>query len=82
MLTCCSSPHRQPFVLFGNHSTRDNLSAGSFNFPSEGHLVRNTGPAGSFAKHMVSGQTVWYLVNFTNNKKGLLAKRNLFQLLC
>ncbi|OBS66806.1 hypothetical protein A6R68_04648 [Neotoma lepida] len=49
-----NSPHRQPFVLFGNHSTRDNLSAGSFNFPSEGHLVRNTGPAGSFAKHMVT----------------------------
>ncbi|ERE69793.1 hypothetical protein H671_6g16807, partial [Cricetulus griseus] len=49
-----NSPHRQPFVLFGNHSTRDNLSAGSFNFPSEGHLVRNTGPAGSFAKHMVA----------------------------
>uniref|UniRef100_A0A8C8TH10 Dynein axonemal assembly factor 9 n=1 Tax=Peromyscus maniculatus bairdii TaxID=230844 RepID=A0A8C8TH10_PERMB len=49
-----NSPHRQPFVLFGNHSTRDNLTAGSFNFPSEGHLVRNTGPAGSFAKHMVA----------------------------
>ncbi|GAB1286911.1 Dynein axonemal assembly factor 9 [Apodemus speciosus] len=49
-----NSPHRQPFVLFGNHSTRDNLSSGSFNFPSEGHLVRNTGPAGSFAKHMVA----------------------------
>ncbi|KAK7805959.1 hypothetical protein U0070_011714, partial [Myodes glareolus] len=47
-----NSPHRQPFVFFGNHSTRDNLSAGNFNFPSEGHLVRNTGPAGSFAKHM------------------------------
>ncbi|XP_041526128.1 uncharacterized protein C20orf194 homolog isoform X5 [Microtus oregoni] len=49
-----NSPHRQPFVFFGNHSTRDNLSAGSFNFPSEGHLVRNTGPVGSFAKHMVA----------------------------
>lgn len=49
-----NSPHRQPFVLFGTHSTRDNLRTGSFNFPSEGHLVRNTGPAGSFAKHMVA----------------------------
>ncbi|XP_053783277.1 dynein axonemal assembly factor 9 isoform X3 [Desmodus rotundus] len=48
-----NSPNRQPFVLFGNHSTRENLNAGSFNFPSEGHLVRNTGPGGSFAKHMV-----------------------------
>ncbi|KAG8513416.1 hypothetical protein J0S82_018743, partial [Galemys pyrenaicus] len=48
-----NSPDRQPFVLFGNHSTRENLNAGNFNFPSEGHLVRNTGPSGSFAKHMV-----------------------------
>ncbi|KFO20530.1 hypothetical protein H920_18071 [Fukomys damarensis] len=47
-----NSPNRQPFVLFGNHSTRENLNAGSFNFPSEGHLVRSTGPGGSFAKHM------------------------------
>ncbi|KAM8776321.1 dynein axonemal assembly factor 9 isoform 2-T2 [Rhynchonycteris naso] len=49
-----NSPHRQPCVLFGNHSTRENLNASSFNFPSEGHLVRNTGPSGSFAKHMVA----------------------------
>ncbi|XP_006894319.1 PREDICTED: uncharacterized protein C20orf194 homolog [Elephantulus edwardii] len=49
-----NSPNRQPFVLFGNHSTRENLNAGSFNFPSEGHLVRSTGPGGSFAKHMVA----------------------------
>uniref|UniRef100_A0A452R512 Dynein axonemal assembly factor 9 n=1 Tax=Ursus americanus TaxID=9643 RepID=A0A452R512_URSAM len=48
-----NSPNRQPFVLFGNHSTRENLNAGNFNFPSEGHLVRSTGPNGSFAKHMV-----------------------------
>uniref|UniRef100_A0A8C5NWT3 Dynein axonemal assembly factor 9 n=1 Tax=Jaculus jaculus TaxID=51337 RepID=A0A8C5NWT3_JACJA len=53
-LTCFSSPNRQPFVLFGNHSSRENLNAGNFNFPSEGHLVRSTGPAGSFAKHMVA----------------------------
>ncbi|XP_012866095.1 PREDICTED: uncharacterized protein C20orf194 homolog [Dipodomys ordii] len=49
-----NSPSRQPFVLFGNHSTRENLNAGNFNFPSEGHLVRSTGPGGSFAKHMVA----------------------------
>ncbi|KAB1262596.1 uncharacterized protein Cadr_000021389 [Camelus dromedarius] len=48
-----NSPNRQPFVLFGNHSTQENLNAGNFNFPSEGHLVRSTGPSGSFAKHMV-----------------------------
>ncbi|XP_008568848.1 PREDICTED: uncharacterized protein C20orf194 homolog [Galeopterus variegatus] len=53
-LTCHSSPNRQPFVLFGNHSTRENLNAGNFNFPSEGHLVRSTGPGGSFAKHLVA----------------------------
>ncbi|XP_011830297.1 PREDICTED: uncharacterized protein C20orf194 homolog isoform X2 [Mandrillus leucophaeus] len=53
-LTSLSSPNRQPFVLFGNHSTRENLNAGNFNFPSEGHLVRSTGPGGSFAKHMVA----------------------------
>nr|DBA29480.1 TPA: hypothetical protein GDO54_009704 [Pyxicephalus adspersus] len=49
-----NSPYRQPFVLFGSHSTRDNLKPGSFIFPSEGHLVRNTGPGGSTAKHMVA----------------------------
>ncbi|KAM4842588.1 dynein axonemal assembly factor 9 isoform 1-T1 [Thomomys bottae] len=49
-----NSPSRQPFVLFGNHSTQENLNAGNFNFPSEGHLVRSTGPGGSFAKHMVA----------------------------
>ncbi|XP_011798702.1 PREDICTED: uncharacterized protein C20orf194 homolog isoform X2 [Colobus angolensis palliatus] len=53
-LASLSSPNRQPFVLFGNHSTRENLNAGNFNFPSEGHLVRSTGPGGSFAKHMVA----------------------------
>nr|XP_058143440.1 dynein axonemal assembly factor 9 [Dasypus novemcinctus] len=49
-----NSPSRQPFVLFGSHSTREALSAGSFSFPSEGHLVRSTGPGGSFARHMVA----------------------------
>uniref|UniRef100_A0A8C5TTB7 Uncharacterized protein n=1 Tax=Malurus cyaneus samueli TaxID=2593467 RepID=A0A8C5TTB7_9PASS len=48
-----NSPSRQPFVLFGSHSTKENLNSGNFNFPSEGHLVRNTGPGGSTAKHMV-----------------------------
>ncbi|XP_067389762.1 dynein axonemal assembly factor 9 isoform X3 [Emydura macquarii macquarii] len=47
-----NSPSRQPFVLFGNHSTKENLNSGNFNFPSEGHLVRNTGFGGSTAKHM------------------------------
>uniref|UniRef100_A0A8C3XFZ9 Chromosome 20 open reading frame 194 n=1 Tax=Cyanoderma ruficeps TaxID=181631 RepID=A0A8C3XFZ9_9PASS len=46
-------PSRQPFVLFGSHSTKENLNSGNFNFPSEGHLVRNTGLGGSTAKHMV-----------------------------
>ncbi|KAG9465277.1 hypothetical protein GDO78_018569, partial [Eleutherodactylus coqui] len=47
-------PCRQPFVLFGSHSTKENLKPGSFIFPSEGHLVRNTGPGGGTAKHMVA----------------------------
>ncbi|XP_034628484.1 uncharacterized protein C20orf194 homolog isoform X1 [Trachemys scripta elegans] len=47
-----NSPSRQPFVLFGNHSSKENLNSGNFNFPSEGHLVRNTGLGGSTAKHM------------------------------
>uniref|UniRef100_A0A452I2P4 Uncharacterized protein n=1 Tax=Gopherus agassizii TaxID=38772 RepID=A0A452I2P4_9SAUR len=46
-------PSRQPFVLFGNHSSKENLDSGNFNFPSEGHLIRNTGLGGSTAKHMV-----------------------------
>ncbi|XP_069601233.1 dynein axonemal assembly factor 9 [Ranitomeya imitator] len=49
-----NSPFRQPFVLFGSHSTKENLKPGNFIFPSEGHLVRNTGPGGSTAKHMVA----------------------------
>ncbi|CAH2299395.1 Hypothetical predicted protein [Pelobates cultripes] len=49
-----NSPCRQPFVLFSSHSTRENLKPGSLIFPSEGHLVRNTGPGGSTAKHMVA----------------------------
>ncbi|KAM8939582.1 dynein axonemal assembly factor 9 [Pelodytes ibericus] len=49
-----NSPCRQPFVLFGSHSTRENLKPGSLIFPSEGHLIRNTGPGRSTAKHMVA----------------------------
>nr|XP_033809053.1 uncharacterized protein C20orf194 homolog isoform X1 [Geotrypetes seraphini] len=49
-----NSPSRQPFVLFGSHSTKENLNSGNFNFPSEGHLIRNTGLGGSTAKHMVA----------------------------
>ncbi|KAK9398574.1 hypothetical protein NXF25_013543 [Crotalus adamanteus] len=47
-----NSPSRQPFALFGTHSSRENLNSGNFSFPSEGHLLRNTGLAGSIAKHM------------------------------
>uniref|UniRef100_A0ABM5GKQ3 Dynein axonemal assembly factor 9 isoform X1 n=1 Tax=Pogona vitticeps TaxID=103695 RepID=A0ABM5GKQ3_9SAUR len=48
-----NSPSRQPFVLFGTHASKENLNSGNFNFPSEGHLLRNTGLGGSTAKHMV-----------------------------
>ncbi|XP_051866476.1 uncharacterized protein C20orf194 homolog [Pristis pectinata] len=47
------STHRQPFVLFGCHSTKENLNSYSFTFPSEGHLVRNTNNRGGTARHMV-----------------------------
>uniref|UniRef100_A0A673C454 Si:ch211-194c3.5 n=1 Tax=Sphaeramia orbicularis TaxID=375764 RepID=A0A673C454_9TELE len=43
----------QPFVLFGRHSSLEDLENYSFNFPSESHQVRNTGPEGSTARHMV-----------------------------
>lgn len=76
-LVCHSSPNRQPFVLFGNHSTRENLNAGNFNFPSEGHLVRSTGPSGSFAKHMVSGLTAWCLIGFIIKQERGEVKGNL-----
>nr|XP_060635619.1 dynein axonemal assembly factor 9 [Anolis sagrei ordinatus] len=48
-----NSPSRQPFVLFGTHASKENLNSANFNFPSEGHLLRNTGHGGSTAKHMV-----------------------------
>uniref|UniRef100_A0A3P9ANZ4 Uncharacterized protein n=1 Tax=Esox lucius TaxID=8010 RepID=A0A3P9ANZ4_ESOLU len=48
-----SSKSRQPLVLFGSHSSMENLQSYSFNFPSDGHQVRNTGPQGGPAKHMV-----------------------------
>uniref|UniRef100_UPI00398EE7D4 dynein axonemal assembly factor 9 isoform X2 n=1 Tax=Pristiophorus japonicus TaxID=55135 RepID=UPI00398EE7D4 len=47
------STNRQPFVLFGCHSTKENLNSYSFTFPSEGHLVRNTNNRGGTARHMV-----------------------------
>ncbi|XP_015199322.2 dynein axonemal assembly factor 9 [Lepisosteus oculatus] len=47
------SKSRQPFLLFGSHSTRDDLNNYCFTFPSEVHQVRNTGPQGTAAKHMV-----------------------------
>lgn len=47
------SKNQQPFVLFGRHSSCEDLENYSFNFPSESHQVRSTGPQGSTAKHMV-----------------------------
>ncbi|XP_070835102.1 dynein axonemal assembly factor 9 isoform X1 [Chaetodon trifascialis] len=47
------SKSQQPFVLFGKHSSSEDLENYSFNFPSESHQVRNTGPRGSAAKHMI-----------------------------
>lgn len=47
------SKTQQPFVLFGRHSSSEDLENYSFNFPSESHQVRNTGPQGSTATHMV-----------------------------
>ncbi|XP_062325507.1 uncharacterized protein C20orf194 homolog [Osmerus eperlanus] len=48
-----TSHSRQPLVLFGGHSSRESLESYCFSFPSDGHQVRNTGPAGSTARHMV-----------------------------
>uniref|UniRef100_A0A672HSG8 Uncharacterized protein n=1 Tax=Salarias fasciatus TaxID=181472 RepID=A0A672HSG8_SALFA len=48
-----SSASRTPFVLFGKHSSSDDLQSYSFSFPSESHRVRGTGPAGSAAAHMI-----------------------------
>ncbi|KAM9707381.1 dynein axonemal assembly factor 9 [Menidia menidia] len=47
------SKSRQPFMLFGNHSSLEELDGYLFNFPSESHQVRNTGLQGSPAKHMI-----------------------------
>uniref|UniRef100_A0A669BIN1 Dynein axonemal assembly factor 9 n=1 Tax=Oreochromis niloticus TaxID=8128 RepID=A0A669BIN1_ORENI len=43
----------QPYVLFGKHSALEDLESYLFNFPSESHQVRNTGPQGSAARHMI-----------------------------
>ncbi|XP_062852124.1 uncharacterized protein C20orf194 homolog [Trichomycterus rosablanca] len=47
------SKSRQPFMLFGSHSSKEDLDSYCFTFPSEAHQVRNTGPRGCAAKHMV-----------------------------
>ncbi|CAJ1074647.1 uncharacterized protein C20orf194 homolog [Xyrichtys novacula] len=47
------SKSQQPFVLFGKHSSLEDLESYSFNFPSESHQVRSTGTGGSTAKHMI-----------------------------
>ncbi|XP_069575652.1 dynein axonemal assembly factor 9 [Brachyistius frenatus] len=47
------SKSQQPFVLLGKHSSSEDLDSYSFNFPSESHQVRNTGPRGSAARHMI-----------------------------
>uniref|UniRef100_A0AAX7SUE5 Uncharacterized protein n=1 Tax=Astatotilapia calliptera TaxID=8154 RepID=A0AAX7SUE5_ASTCA len=44
---------QQPYVLFGKHSALEDLENYLFNFPSESHQVRNTGPQGSAARHMI-----------------------------
>uniref|UniRef100_A0AAR2JFG5 Uncharacterized protein n=1 Tax=Pygocentrus nattereri TaxID=42514 RepID=A0AAR2JFG5_PYGNA len=48
-----NSKSRQPFVLFGSHSSKEDLDSHCFTFPSEGHQIRNTGPHGGPAKHML-----------------------------
>uniref|UniRef100_A0A8C2ZK44 Dynein axonemal assembly factor 9 n=1 Tax=Cyclopterus lumpus TaxID=8103 RepID=A0A8C2ZK44_CYCLU len=47
------SKSQQPFVLFGKHSSSEDLEGYSFNFASESHQVRNTGAEGSAARHMI-----------------------------
>lgn len=47
------STSQQPFVLFGKHSSSDDLESYSFSFPSESHQVRSTGPRGAPATHMI-----------------------------
>ncbi|CAL8283507.1 unnamed protein product [Lota lota] len=48
-----NSKARQPFMLFGSHSSKEELESYSFSFPSESHVVRSTGTHGSPATHMV-----------------------------
>lgn len=47
------SKSQQPFMLFGKHSSSEDLESYSFNFASESHQVRNTGAEASAARHMV-----------------------------
>lgn len=53
-------------MLFGKHSTSEDLENISFNFPSESHQVRNTGPQGSAARHMVRGSNTLPTNNHTS----------------
>ncbi|XP_075922037.1 dynein axonemal assembly factor 9 isoform X1 [Petromyzon marinus] len=50
-----SSSRRQPLVLFGIRTGRQGMEEedNNFSFPSESHLLRNTGPAASHARHMI-----------------------------
>ncbi|XP_019718270.1 dynein axonemal assembly factor 9 [Hippocampus comes] len=48
-----NSKDRQPLVLFGAHSSSEDMDSYSFNFASESHQVGNTGPGGSLASHMI-----------------------------
>lgn len=51
LLVCSQS--RQPFTLFGKHSSSEDLENYSFNFASGSHQVHSTGPGGRPASHMV-----------------------------
>ncbi|TNN52005.1 hypothetical protein EYF80_037811 [Liparis tanakae] len=52
------SKSQQPFMLFGKHSSSEDLEGYSFNFASESHQVRNTGAEASAARHMIYSAAV------------------------
>lgn len=56
---------QEPYVLFGKHSALEDLENYLFNFPSESHQVRNTGPQGSAARHMVRNSSIVKDNNFS-----------------
>lgn len=64
-----SSQSLQPFTLFGKHSSSEDLENYSFNFASESHQVRSTGPGGRPASHMVrsSSQSSFLPGSLTGN---------------